>query len=273
MRWVRDWFNVLPLAQAVDMLYRGALPARALSITFDDGYSDNEELAAPILAGLGMTATFFVSSGYMSGAAMWNDRVIEAIRACASTRLDASAAGMGDIALENPAQRRRAVVALLGRIKHFDPARREAAVTAIVSAAGAKPSPPLMMRPEQLRRLRTLGMDVGAHTVTHPILNRLDAPAARAEIADSKSTLELLLGEPIELFAYPNGVPDADYRSEHVAMARECGFKAAVSTSWGAASARSDRFQLPRFTPWDRTRLRFGARLLGNLRRNGRTAA
>jgi hypothetical protein len=65
MRWVRDWFNVLPLAHAVDMLYQGALPARALSITFDDGYSDNEELAAPILAGLGMTATFFVSSGYI----------------------------------------------------------------------------------------------------------------------------------------------------------------------------------------------------------------
>jgi len=273
MRWVRDWFNVLPLAHAVDMLYQGALPARALSITFDDGYSDNEELAAPILAGLGMTATFFVSSGYIGGAAMWNDRVIEAIRACESTRLDASAAGIGDIALENLAQRRRAVAALLGRIKHFEPAHREAAVSAIVSAAGAKPCRPLMMQPDQLRRLRTLGMDVGAHTVTHPILSRLDAHAARSEIADGKSALERLLGEPIELFAYPNGLPDADYRSEHVAMTRELGFKAAVSTSWGAASARSDRFQLPRFTPWDRTRFRFGTRLLGNLLRAGRTAA
>ena len=48
---------------------------------------------------------------------------------------------------------------------------------------------------------------------------------------------------------------------------KACGFRAAVSTAWGAASARSDRFQLPRFTPWYRARWRYGARLLGNLRR------
>jgi hypothetical protein len=68
-------------------------------------------------------------------------------------------------------------------------------------------------------------------------------------------------------------VPDRDYSAEHVALVRECGFSAAVSTSWGAASKHSDRFQLPRFTPWDRTRLRFGARLLGNLARTGQLAA
>ena len=124
----------------------------------------------------------------------------------------------------------------------------------------------LMMQPEQVRQLRALGMDIGAHTVTHPILSRLEPNAAFEEMARSKDELESLLSEPIELFAYPNGVPHRDYSAEHVAMARDCGFKAAVSTSWGAASARSDRFQLPRFTPWDRTRIRYGARLLGNLR-------
>lgn len=273
MRWVRDWFEVLPLARAIDMLYRGAIPARALAITFDDGYCDNEELAAPILARLGLTATFFVSSGFIGGALMWNDQVIEAIRACESTRLDASAAGLGTLAIDNIVQRRQAVAALLGRIKQFEPDRRDAAVAAIVLAAGARPAVPLMMRPEQLLRLRALGMDIGAHTVTHPILGRLGSDLAREEIARSKSTLEQLLGEPIELFAYPNGVPDQDYRSEHVAMARECGFKAAVTTSWGAASTHSDRFQLPRFTPWDRSRLRYGARLLGNLRRTEQIAA
>jgi len=56
------------------------------------------------------------------------------------------------------------------------------------------------------------------------------------------------------------------------AMARECGFEAAVSTSWGAASMRSDRFQLPRFTPWDQQRWRWGARLLLNLRTTARLA-
>ena len=90
---------------------------------------------------------------------------------------------------------------------------------------------------------------------------------AAAEIEEGKARLEAILGEPVRLFAYPNGVPQQDYAAEHARMARDCGFTAAVSTAWGAAGAQSDRFQLPRFTPWDRQRLRFGVRLMANLRR------
>src|SRR5215831_142994 len=67
MRWVREWCNVLPLGEAIDRLYAGTIPARALSITFDDGYADNEEVAAPILKRLDMTATFFVATGFLDG--------------------------------------------------------------------------------------------------------------------------------------------------------------------------------------------------------------
>ncbi|WP_280154024.1 polysaccharide deacetylase family protein [Piscinibacter sp. XHJ-5] len=271
MRWVRSWFNVLPLGTAIDRLYAGTIPPRALAITFDDGYADNEELAAPILARLGMTATFFISTGYLGGGIMWNDRVIEAVRACEGDTLDVSAAGLGRHPVGSAGQRRAAIAALLKAIKHFEQPQRDAATDAIVAAAGGRPSPALMMQPEQVRRLRTLGMDIGAHTVSHPILTRLDAQQARDEMASGKRALEQLLGEPVELFAYPNGVPGQDYAAEHVAMAQACGFRAAVSTAWGAASAQSDRFQLPRFTPWDRARWLYGARLLGNLRRPDRS--
>jgi hypothetical protein len=46
-----------------------------------------------------------------------------------------------------------------------------------------------------------------------------------------------------------------------VATARAVGFRAAMSTTWGAARSGADLFQLPRFTPWDRTRWRFGLRM------------
>lgn len=273
MHWVRTWFNVLPLAQAIDALYAGRIPSRALAITFDDGYADNEEIAAPILHRLGMTATFFVSTGFLGGGCMWNDRVIEAIRACEAPQIDLRPLGLACHPLGSPAARRQAIDTTLVGIKHLPPEQRQAATQAIVAAAGGRPSPGLMMQPGQVRRLRELGMDVGAHTVTHPILTRLGADAAHEEMSRGKRELEAVLGERVDLFAYPNGVPGQDYGREHAAMARECGFTAAVSTAWGAASARSDRFQLPRFTPWDRTRLRYGVRLLANLRRVEQIAA
>ena len=59
-------------------------------------------------------------------------------------------------------------------------------------------------------------------------------------------------------------MPGQDYGAEHVALARQAGYRAAVSTSWGASSSASDIFQLARFTPWDRAPRRFALRLLQN---------
>ena len=106
---------------------------------------------------------------------------------------------------------------------------------------------------------------MGAHTVLHPILAKLSLGEMRDEMKQSKDFLERLLGERVGLFAYPNGKPGEDYDERAVALARELGFDAAVTTARGAATHQTDLFQLPRFTPWDRTRLRFGARMLSTL--------
>lgn len=274
MRWVRDWFNVLPLGVAIERLYAGTIPTRALAITFDDGYADNEELAAPILARLGLSATFFITTGFIGGGCMWNDQVIESIRGIRAPELDLRPFGMQVLPLDSDAARRRAVTDVLTAIKHLEQARRQAIADAIGAMAGFERAPSLMMSADQLRAMRQRHrMDIGAHTITHPILTRLSNDAARHEISRGKRELEMMIGETVHLFAYPNGAPGQDYRPEHAAMARDCGFTAAVSTAWGAASAASDRFQLPRFTPWDRTRMRYGMRLLHNLQRTERIAA
>src|SRR5437764_61689 len=119
-----------------------------------------------------------------------------------------------------------------------------------------------MLTSEALRSLRERGVAVGAHTVSHPILTRLSAEDARAEIAAGRKRLEELLDEPIDLFAYPNGKPLQDFTIEHSRLVQALGFRAAVTTAWGAASKASDLFQLPRFTPWDRSPLAFALRLL-----------
>lgn len=271
--WLAHWFNVLPLDQAARRLRDGTLPARAAAITFDDGYADNHDIALPILQRHGLVATFFVATGFLDGGRMWNDSVIESVRRTGAAALDLRAlglAGVDDIVLDGLAARQAAIPRLLGALKYLEPPRREAAVAAVAAAACAELPNDLMMTAAQVRGLHRAGMQVGAHTVSHPILARLSPQAAHREVLQSKQALESILGAPVPLFAYPNGKPQQDYDQASIDIVRDCGFDAAFSTVWGAAGPGADRYQLPRFTPWDTRRALFGTRLIRNLRNPGR---
>ncbi|MES2322137.1 MAG: polysaccharide deacetylase family protein [Pseudomonadota bacterium] len=263
-------FTIIPLSEGVRALRAGKLPPRAACITFDDGYADNAEIALPILQRHGLSAAFFIATGFLDGGRMWNDTVIELIRR-APDAIDLGKAGFGQFALDTVEQRRAALGSLIGSLKYLPLDERAAKIAAIRELVPVALPDDLMMSTQQVRQLHQAGMDIGGHTVNHPIIARMSGPAARQEIADGKEALEAMLGAPVRLFAYPNGKPGQDYQAEHVQMVKELGFEAAVSTSWGAARPGGDLFQLPRFTPWDRGQLRFMLRLMHNLRRNGDT--
>ncbi len=251
---IRRYFCPLPLVDAVASLRAGTLPERALAVTFDDGYADNVEVALPALQRSGIPATFFIAAGFLDGGAMWNDRVVEALRHAPGPVLDLEHVGLGRHALGGIAERRAAAGALLSRLKYLVIDERLERVAEVEEACGGARCDGLMMTSAQLRSLHDAGMEIGGHTVNHPILARMPPEAARAEICGGKAMLEGIIGARVRLFAYPNGVPGRDYRVEHVDMVRAAGFEAAVSTAWGVASGSDDLYQLPRFTPWtDRT--------------------
>lgn len=266
MRWIRAQFNVLPLGEAVAGLKRGSLPERPLAITFDDGYADNHDVALPILSKLGLPATFFVATGYLDGGRMFNDTVIESVRQARGDALDLVAVGLGLHAVGSADARNTAIDAILGQVKRLPHAERERAVAAIVEVAGATPPDDLMMTSDQVAALDRAGMEIGGHTVTHPILATLPEVDAEREIRDGRQRLKDIIGKPIQLFAYPNGKPHVDYTANHARILRELGFDGAVSTAWGTSSPGDDPFQVPRFTPWDAAQWKFGLRLAGNLR-------
>jgi len=264
MQALARYFNVLPLSEAAARLGDGTLPARAACVTFDDGYLDNVEIALPILQRHRVPATFFIASGFLDGGRMFNDTVIEAVRRLEGPSVDLQPIGLGTLPVANIAQRRGAIKTVLGHVKYLEPEQRQRVVEQLAHLVRGGLPDDLMMRSDQVRLLSGAGLEVGAHTVNHPILASIDAQTAQEEIATNKSVLEGLTGRRIGLFAYPNGVPDRDYQAVHVAMVRSLGFDAAVSTAWGAAGPNADRFQLPRFTPWDHNPSRFVFRLLHN---------
>lgn len=264
-RYLRRTFKVLSLGDAAMALARRELPARALVITFDDGYADNAEVALPILREHGLTATFFVSTGFLDGGRMWNDTVIECVRRSSRADVDLACLGLGCLPLGNLDERRTALETILRKVKYLDLAGREQVLPLIQRAFAVEALPSdLMMRSDQVRLLHRSGMEIGGHTVHHPILAALPVDAATSEIAQGKQRLEAIVQAPVEVFAYPNGKPHQDYRHEHVQAASRLGFRAAVSTAPGAAGDGADPYQLPRFTPWDASMLAWSMRLAVN---------
>jgi peptidoglycan/xylan/chitin deacetylase (PgdA/CDA1 family) len=264
--WLRTWFNVLPLDQAVQRLRDGLLPERAAVVTFDDGYADNEAVALPELQRRGLQATFFIASGFLDGGCMWNDTVIEAVRGCRAEAIDLEPLGLRRFALTTVTQRRATIEECIARIKYIPSHARLEAARRIADIAGVRVSTNVMLTSDAVRRLHRADMHIGAHTITHPILARLPVEDAVREMQMGRAQLEGIIGAPVNIFAYPNGKWGEDYGPEHADLARGLGFEAAVSTNPGAAAEGCDLMQLPRFTPWDRTQLRFGMRLLANLR-------
>ncbi len=257
--------NIVPLGEASAALERGTLPARAVALTFDDGYHEWVDNVAPVLLRRKLPATFFVTSGQLSGEALWHERIIAAVRALPDSGvvLPYGFGNYTDLAL--PQRRAQLIEDLQVRLKYAPVQDRLTAIALLESQATRELILPRGFGADEVRALHSHGFEIGAHTVQHPILNECTAAQAKAEIGGCKEELEAIIRAPVHLFAYPNGRPQEDYRHEHVAMVKACGYKAAVATSGGTASRGSDVFQLPRFTPWGASDLRFAYQMTRNL--------
>ena len=130
-------FNLLPLSHAARRLADGSLPPRALSITFDDGYADNHDIAMPILARLGLPATVFVATSFLNGGRMWNDTVIECVRRTSKRAIDFEPSDQR-IPVGTVAERRSAISQLLPKIKYLGPRKREEAILVSIVPAAAQ---------------------------------------------------------------------------------------------------------------------------------------
>lgn len=262
---IAECFNVLPLPEALERMANDTLPARALSITFDDGYQDNYAIALPILRQHGFKATFFVCSGYLNDGLMFNDAIVEALRASTATELDLDWLELGRLPLNSIPLKRTASEKILDAVKYLPFEERKQACDRVAQAAAPnQPRPRLMMTDDEIRQLAAHGMTIGGHTHTHPILSRIDLDSARRDIAQNRAALADLVGRQPLIFAYPNGRPQRDYTRDHVKLLQELGYQAAVSTAWGVASKSCDRYQLPRFAPWGDNPRRLVMRLLKN---------
>ncbi|MFJ3054887.1 polysaccharide deacetylase family protein [Herbaspirillum sp. NPDC087042] len=276
MQLLAEHFNVLPLPEALQRMWQGTLPPRAVCLSFDDGYRSVYELALPVLQEFGLSATVFTTTAFLETGSMWNDRILEAVRRLPEGALDWQALGLPRALLpatpdmtHDPDYRAHLATILNDHVKYLPPVERHRVIDALERYAGQVQDTDLMLDHAMTVELARAGVEIGGHTVTHPILSRLADEQASHEIVDNKRALEQLVGRPLQLFAYPNGKPGFDFDQRHVAMVREAGYIAAFTTASGSAGPEHEHYQIPRGRPWDRNPLMFGLRLLRWLARPG----
>ena len=267
---LREYFTPLVLCEAIEKLRSGTLPPCAVSVTFDDGYADNCEVALPILQKWDIPATFFIATGFLDGGRMWNDTVLEVVSKSSESALKLGELGFGHLSLSTSDERMHAAKEIIRTYKHLSFDERMLKVNELESRADVELTSSLMMSSSQVRTLHLAGMEIGAHTVNHPILAKVPLAKAKDEIESGKKYLEDLLKTDVYGFAYPNGNPGVDYVNDHVELVRQMGFSYAVSTARGYASKNTDMFQVPRHGLWDQNKFKLWLRVIGEYARTQR---
>lgn len=259
---IKKFYQPMSISSALEAIERGSLPRNAVCVTFDDGYLNNLTIAAPILKEMGIPATVYVATGFSDGKNMFNDRIIDLIGDESRSRVDLTELGWGTETVSGVESRIELYMRVIKAVKYLPPDERTSVVDRIYRDNNAQEYPRRMMTQSEIVELASMGIDIGAHTVDHPILSVLSPKEQLSQITESKQQLEKLIGKSVDNFAYPNGKQGDDYTAETLRLVKKAGFKTAVTTEPGVSSAATDRFQLKRFTPWDKSPLKFHLRLL-----------
>ena len=149
-----------------------------LAVTFDDGYRDNLAVACPILERAGVPATVFVTPSAQNGAAeMWWDELTRLVLGPETAGLDL---GWTISRTDDPTPGHASYRALFDEARRATPAGREAILAGlrVGDDVDAAPMHPLLDREEIARLDTNSAIEVGAHTLTHPVLSTLPVKPA-----------------------------------------------------------------------------------------------
>lgn len=224
---------------------------RHVLLTFDDGYRDNYDAALPVLLSHDVHATFFLCPGFIDNPLVpWWDEIAWMVRT--SLRGDLP---MGDwrpqpLRLGTP-DREQAIKTLLAQYKTLPASRTEAFMAFLAETTGsgrcdAALGGDLWMTWDMARAMAAAGMEIGGHTLTHPVLARLALDQQRSEIAGCQDRLRAELGAPARHFAYPVGGRDT-FTSATQRIVADAGFDLAFSFYGGySVRGRHDPYDVPR---------------------------
>jgi len=253
LTFLKNNYNVLPLAEVVGDLKQGVVVNKSVAITFDDGYFDNRLFALPVLEKLNIPATFFISADYIDKAdEFWWDK-LESLILLSSTLPSFLELSFNSelYSWENCNEQRN----LLYREIHSMLKKQPVSIIhtildQLINWSGVDFIPRPNYRPlsqdELIEMANSQIVEIGAHTLSHCRLSNETPENQYREISDSRFFLERLLDKEIRSFSYPFG-SENDYSSFTPQMVKQAGYSCGISNNQNFVTKKSNVYNLPRF--------------------------
>lgn len=237
--WLKGESRLVPIESVAAYYAGGEDYGSSLHITIDDGDKSFADVMFPVLKRHGVHSSLFVSPKVSTdGGNFW----FQEIGGYDKRELTRIAAGVLHVPLEllrafEPETILKSMS--LHQINNVIDRYRE--------SVGVQESADRNLCADALLELAATGLvSVGAHTINHPILANEDDASCEAEISDSVCGLTSLLGRSVELFAYPNGIPDLDFGGREEKVLRESGIRMAFTTESRHLSKADNLMRIPR---------------------------
>ena len=232
MDYVSRKYNVISGTELAAFIKgRHQLPAHAAIVTFDDGYYDNYANAYPILKSRNLPAIIFLATNFIGSHKpfFW-----DLIAYCFfhTKREQAQLPLLGAQSWADGTARQVVMQRLIEALKKISEMEKQKVIDQLPQILEVGVSDEafknLMMSWLDAKELSENGIELGAHTASHPILTRISLDAVSAELLQSKQRIEAEVGKPVLSFAYPNG-QSSDFNHEVIDRVHRAGFQSAFT--------------------------------------------
>lgn len=247
---IAERYQVLTFEECIQyFLANGAWPERCAVITVDDGYRDFYEWAYPELQRLSLSATFFVTVGFVQKFLwLWPDRLQYFIQNTKKTSMKMIFAGRDkSLQLTSHEEKFNAWNFLSDYCITLEDGAKEQLIEKIEYDLGVEiptvpPSDYAAISWEELAEMQGNGIEIGSHTMSHPILSKISPERLNEEVVTSRVVLEKMLKAPVCTFCYPNG-RHGDINDEVIEVVRAAGY---IGAPFGFDLTTWDPFLIPR---------------------------
>ncbi|MCI0665983.1 MAG: polysaccharide deacetylase family protein [Acidobacteria bacterium] len=250
LEYLKRNYRIVQLSDLVESLSNtNPLPRSLAAVTIDDGYRDAYEIAFPLLRRHGVPATIYLVTEFIEGRIwLWTDKMRFIANHAPAQELNTTIEGKRlSLKLASKQSRHSAAEIVNLALKEVDDEVKNETINHIARLLGVElPNTPpqeyAAISPQQALEMDRNGVEIGSHTLTHPILTKISDDRLQREVRDSRAHLESLLKHPVSHFCYPNG----DYDQRVLREIVKSGYQSAVTTLDGLCDSGDGLFELRR---------------------------